>query len=485
MGGIIILNVSILNKILKNSIVIKSGIWYITTEFLVKGIGLITIPIFTRLLSVEEFGIVSVYKTLAAVFGILASLYIYSSIGTAINDFKNNFRSFLSSILFLSLISFTTQFILIYSFKQNLSKLFNVRPKILMLSISSGYLNSIIIFFIMIKVFERKYKQKTLINLIDILLNTGLSILLLTTIKNNKYLGRIYGELLSKILLSSILFLAIIFKGKKIVWLKAWKYSLSISIPLILSGISGVILIQFDRIIIQKILNSEKVGLYSYSYTLGIIPTIFSGAMNLAWVPWFYDKMYKNKKVEILKKIPYYNELYVVLLLLIFMLVPELGLIMAPKQYYASLIILPIITTSYYMQFLYTIYVNFAFFYKKTGSISIGTFLAGLINIILNIWLIPIFGYEVAALTTLISYFFLLLFHTLNVKYHLKDNTISAKYIFSWAFLIIVLSLIQYYISKRFGMFSLTERISRIVIFGSFGIIVITRLYKRLKHYLK
>ncbi|APT73027.1 hypothetical protein BG95_04140 [Thermosipho sp. 1063] len=113
------------------------------------------------------------------------------------------------------------------------------------------------------------------------------------------------------------------------------------------------------------------------------------------------------------------------------------------------------------------------------------TFLAGLINILLNIWLIPISGYEVAALTTLISYFFLLLFHALNVKYYLKDNTISARYMFSWAFLMIALSLIQYYISKRFGMFSLTERISRIVIFGGFGIIVITRLYKRMKHYLK
>ncbi|WP_129408565.1 polysaccharide biosynthesis C-terminal domain-containing protein [Marinitoga lauensis] len=150
--------------------------------------------------------------------------------------------------------------------------------------------------------------------------------------------------------------------------------------------------------------------------------------------------MYENKRREINTKSKYYNEIYVIILSLIFIIVPELGLIMAPKSYNSSLTIISIIVASYYMQFLYTIYVNFAFFYKKTGSISIGTLLAGIINIILNILLIPKFGYEIAAITTLISYFFLLFFHVLNVRYNLKDKTISARYIFSWAILIIVMS---------------------------------------------
>lgn len=98
---------------------------------------------------------------------------------------------------------------------------------------------------------------------------------------------------------------------------------------------------------------------------------------------------------------------------------------------------------------------------------------------ILNILLIPIFGYEIAAITTLISYFFLLLFHALNVRINLKDKTISAKYIFSWAFLVIALSLIHYYVSKYFGMFSLAERISRMMIFGLLGFITSLKLYKK------
>ncbi|WP_459997235.1 oligosaccharide flippase family protein, partial [Marinitoga arctica] len=134
-----------------------------------------------------------------------------------------------------------------------------------------------------------------LLSLINALLNVVLSIWLLLIIENNKYIGRIYGDLLSKLILSSILFLIIVIKGKKLLWPKAWKYSLLIGVPLILHNLSGIVLTQFDRLAIQKIIGAEKVGLYSYAYTLGMIPLIILGATNLAWVPWFYDRMYENK----------------------------------------------------------------------------------------------------------------------------------------------------------------------------------------------
>ncbi|WP_448377140.1 hypothetical protein, partial [Fervidobacterium sp.] len=184
------------------------------------------------------------------------------------------------------------------------------------------------------------------------------------------------------------------------------------------------------------------------------------------------------KEVEL--KSRYYNEVFLLFLCLMYITIPELGIIMAPRTYSASLVIIPVIISSYYIQFLYTLYVNFAFFYKKTGSISVGTALAGIANIVFNILLIPKFGYKVAAITTLASYFLLLLFHALNVRYNLKDRTLSARYIFSNGFLIIVLSFIQHSISRRFCMFSTAERISRLAIFGGLSLIVLMRLYKKL-----
>lgn len=462
----------------------KAGIWYISTDFLLKGSVFITIPIYTRLLNLEEYGIVSVYTAFVSIFMIIIGLDLHASIGTGLYDFKDNKDSFLSSILFLSFLSFILFFTIGFTGKNYFSKIFNVKSKVFYLSIIGGYLAFIINFFSNIKVFEKDYKKKSLISLINAFSNIGLSILLLLIISEEKYLGRIYGDLFSKLFLALILFIAIISKGKKLIWLKAWKYSLIIGVPLILHNLSGIILSQFDRLAIQKIINSESVGLYSYAYNLGMVPLIVLGALNLAWIPWLYEKMYSKENKEINIKSRYYNEFFLIFLSLTYILIPELGLFMAPNNYNTSLIIIPIIITSYYMQFLYSLFATFAFYYKKTLSISIGTFLAGAINILLNIFLIPKYGYEIAALTTLISYFFLLVFHFLNVKYNLKDNTLSARYMFSYAFLIILLGIIQYLISKRFGMFSIIERSSRIIIFGIFALVIGINLYKKFKPFM-
>ena len=473
-----------LNRI-SESTTIKSGIWYTITDFILKGMAFITIPIYTRLLNLEEYGIVSVYMTFVSIFMIITGLDLHASIGTGINDFKKDKNKFLSSVLFLSFLSFAIFFVIGYVGKDYFSKVVNIKSNVFILAIISGYLTFVITFYNMIKVFEKDYKKKSLISLINASLNIALSVMLLLIITNNKYLGRIYGDLFSKLFLALILFMVIISKGRKLIWLKAWKYSLMIGLPLILHNLSGIILAQFDRLAIQKIIDSESVGLYSYAYNLGMVPLIVLGALNLAWVPWFYEKMYNTEGKEVNIKSRYYNEFFLVLLCLMFILIPELGLIMAPSSYNASLVIIPIIITSYYMQFLYTLYVNFAFFYKKTGSISLGTVLAGTINIVLNVLLIPKYGYEIAAITTLVSYFFLLLFHALNVRYNLKDKTISARYMFSNAFLIILLGMIQYLISKKFGMFSVAERSSRIIIFGIFSFVIGIKLYKEFKHLLK
>ncbi|WP_081440584.1 oligosaccharide flippase family protein [Thermotoga petrophila] len=296
---------------------------------------------------------------------------------------------------------------------------------------------------------------------------------------SEKFLGRVYGDVLTKTAISVVLFLIIVIRGKRLICVETWKYSLRIGLPVILHNLAGVILVQFDRFVIQDMIGPRAVGLYSYAYNLAMAPLIILGATNLAWVPWFYDKMALNEKEDIRNKSKIYNELFLLSLIVIYITIPWLGLIMAPKTYYQSLNILPIVIASYYMQFLYTLYVNFAFYFKRTLSVAVGTVLSGVINIVLNILLVPIFGYEVAALTTLISYFLLLTFHYINVRFFLKDETLSARYVFNWAFVIISISIFHYLISINFGMFSLQEILARIILFGIVGLYVIIKIYER------
>ena len=46
-----------------NKRAIKSGVWYIINNLVTKGLGIITIPIFSRVLTQEEYGIVNNFQS--------------------------------------------------------------------------------------------------------------------------------------------------------------------------------------------------------------------------------------------------------------------------------------------------------------------------------------------------------------------------------------------------------------------------------------
>ena len=82
----------------------------------------------------------------------------------------------------------------------------------------------------------------------------------------------------------------------------------------------------------------------------------------------------------------------------------------------------------YIFQFIYSLYVNIEFYHKKQKNIAIGTIIAAIINIVLNFVFIPIFGYVVAAYTTLIGYFCLLIIHFLFVRKMKCTNWYDTKF---------------------------------------------------------
>ena len=68
---------------------VKASIAFFIASLITKGIGYITTPLFTRLLSAEEFGQVSVYLTWMQVFGIVAMFCLsYGVFNNGMVDFS-------------------------------------------------------------------------------------------------------------------------------------------------------------------------------------------------------------------------------------------------------------------------------------------------------------------------------------------------------------------------------------------------------------
>lgn len=397
-----------------NSKALKSGIWYTISNFLTKSIGIITTPIFTRMLSHEEFGLYNHYTSWLAVFTILVTLNLDSTFISARYDYEKKFDEYIFSSLSLSTISAFFWIVL-----------FNVFGGLAVthLGLRRIYINCMMIYLLflpavnMFQARERykfEYKISVLLSCI-ITIGTALLSVILVLSMPDRLQGRIFGSAIPTVIVGIILFLYLLKKGKT-VKIEYWKYALPICLPFIPHLLSLTVLNTVDRIMITNICGAEDNALYSLAYTCSSVVTILLTSLNTAFSPWLGEKLHENKIDEIRAFSRKYMAIFAVLALGIMLISPEIILILGGKSYMDAMYVMPPVMLGCVCQFLYTMFVNVEQFKKKTIGMAIASVSAAALNYGLNYFFIPKYGYIAAAYTTLASFLWLLIAHMFLVR---------------------------------------------------------------------
>lgn len=418
---------------------------YLIAELFNKGIVFITIPVFTYLLSPEDYGTLSIYTTLVSISIILLGLNMHTSVQRRFHETDNDFREFLgTNVLFL--VSFNIIFIIIlYLIKNEIASFLSISNDIFIYAVISGFLGVFLqIELSFLQTSQQSQKYAFILVAKNTLLTFG-AILWIYTLEKNRYLGRIYSELF----VMTFMFLIVIrdllknynFRFK----IKHIQYSLNYGLPLALGSMSGLIMLFSDRIIINQLLGSHETGLYSFAFNVGMIMNVIVTSFSNAWLPIFYKFMNNEDYNSIQNSATNYSKIIFLLTLILVLFNKEIVMIMANEKYYSALIIVPIIVLSFSVVYIYILFSNYALYRKKTGLIALFTSIAAVVNIAINYRFIPEYGYIVAAWSTLISYLLLLILHYLNAKFILKERTIQiSNILINFLLLISIIILYSY-----------------------------------------
>jgi O-antigen/teichoic acid export membrane protein len=208
-------------------------------------------------------------------------------------------------------------------------------------------------------------------------------------------------------------------------------------------------------------------------------------AINNSYVPWFYGAI-KEKKWEDSKKVANgISLLMAVLLLGIIWLAPEVIYIMAGKSYYEAVWVVPPVAMSLLLLFYAQLFINTAFYYEKKGFLVWASIWSALLNIVLNVLLIPWIGYIAAGYTTFVSYIVFALLNYWGARKHVKSE-IDMRCLYDLKTLILIFA---GFVLLSFGAMALYSVfvIRYIVIAVALGIVVWKReiLIKYLKMFKK
>ena len=379
--------------------------------------GLILIPILTKTLGADAYGIWSVIMVTISLLSPLALLGLTSAMIRFLaaekdkRSIQEGFYSVIFIVFFAGLIISLIVFLLADSFAITILKDISAAPLIKIASVvillQALDLASLEFF----RAFGRMKKYSGLM-LLQTVAEVGF--VAYFVLAGFGLFGAVVSLVISRgiVLLigASYIFKEIGFRLPKFYGLEDY---LKFGLPLVPTAMLGWITSSSDRYLIGFFSSSQMVGIYSAAYNIGMMIGFFGAPLQIILFPTI-SKLYEEGKEQEMKTYLAYSLKYFLLFTIpslfgLCILSRQILLIMTRPEFVAQgLLILPIVAVGALFFGLYgAIFAWILIVAKRTRLIFILVSFSALINLFLNILFIPVYGIIAAAITTLIAYFIL------------------------------------------------------------------------------
>lgn len=434
--------IKLASKIKKIPVEVKSATVYTFSTLFSRGLAIITVPIFTRLMSTSQIGIVNLYNSWYSMISAIATLSLTSGgYVVALREYENDRNGYQSSVLSLTSIIAVLLAITYFVNPTFWSRVLGL-PKGLIVLMLIGFLFAPARdFWLARQRYEYKYKLSGIVMMGSALLASVLSILVVVKLSKIDVTivaeGRLYSNYIIIYGVSAVIWIYTFFKGRTFVNKEYWKLSLALSLPLVGYSISSQILTVSDRMMISQMIDNSAVGIYSTLYTVSSLSLLVWQAVHSSFVPYIFRNIEKDNS-GIKRVSAQLMTFYAVVAILMTFLAPEIVKILATKEYYEAIYIMPPIAAGVFFTSFANLYSDIAVYYKKTKYVMYPAIIAAVSNLVLNYIFINLYGYMAAAYTTLFSYILFALFQGIWARKICKEHGIKTGTIYNDKFMIML-----------------------------------------------
>ncbi|MBM3420284.1 MAG: lipopolysaccharide biosynthesis protein [Bacteroidetes bacterium] len=214
-----------------------------------------------------------------------------------------------------------------------------------------------------------------------------------------------------------LMLMPVIFSAKIVFSWRVWREMTGYSFPLLIGGLAGSMNDVLDKILLRRLTTDVDglavTGQYGAGYKIAVLMSLFIQMFRFAAEPFFFEKASKH---DARKTYAFVMRHFVIVALIIFI---AINVFLPVVQYFVgpmlrqAVVVVPIVSFGY---LLYGIYLNLSVWYKVNDMTRFGAYFTisgALITVIINVTLIPVYGYMASAwahvacygLMVLLSYF--------------------------------------------------------------------------------
>ena len=385
---------------------ISKEIKFLLTHSSIYGVGTIVsqlvafimLPVYTRFLTPKDYGILELINITTGIIGIVVTIGIARALSRYYYEFETQREqnkvvsttyitySSIALCCILLLLSLTDFFAAIILDSKQYSYFF----KINFINLALGGLIDIGLMYLRITKKPFVYISITITRLIMLL---SLNILFIVFLKKG-VLGIFYSTLITRIVFSIIITVAILIRTNLRFSLSLSFDMLKFSLPLIPATLANTMINQSDKYFVRYFFTIADTGIYSLARKLGnTVHLLLTMPFMMTYMPRRFEIMNKPDAQHIYAKVfKYYCAVTVFVGLAISVLIPEILVIMTTPEFYAAGKYVPLIVLSMII-FGFKYHFEFGILWsKKTKYYAYINIVTAVINLYLNFILIPLYG---------------------------------------------------------------------------------------------
>lgn len=377
---------------------------YLVATLINASIPFLLLPVLTRYLTPEEYGVVAVFQVWCSLLAVLCGLNTYGAATRKNYDYDEPDKymgDYISACVAILLISSVIIGLSLLPFLSFLSTALGLSA----VWILAGLVFAVGNFLVQLRLRQWQVRKRPVkygqFQIGLSVLNAGISLLLVVVLTMGVS-GRLIG-ITSAMLLFGCIGAILLWRDKLLVC--SWrpdliKDALAFSVPLLPHFVGGFLLLTVDRAVIGSVLGLEAAGHYMVAVQLALALNLLLQSLHKAYVPWLFERLKRDiaeEKKRIIRGSYVYFVALIAIALIAFVIGKPVLIVIAGATYAPAGDIIGWLVLAQAIRGMYYVVSSYLMYAKKTQQISLITIVSGAINIGLLLILLDAYGLMGAA----------------------------------------------------------------------------------------
>lgn len=398
----------------------STAVWYLGGAAAIQLVNFLAQPVFALLMTPGEWGTTATYVFWMTAFGLVIGFQAQSALNNVRTTYgEARLGAYIAAVVPWYVVPVGVLVVAIGVAPDFWSRTLGLSSGYLLLAVGNGILFAVTAMAMGHALTLGKRQSYLALSITSTLLPLALGLVLVLLMPSERAFARILGYLFGSALVSLVVVLRLR-RVRPVRDRALLLFGLAIAVPLLCHEVLFLVMNQSNRVFLSTLVDSEAAGVFAFAFGVGNISVVAATAVNSAWTPWYFTHTQSEENDRVRRTGSQLVLLFGTAMAALALISPEGLRLITRSAYWDGALVVPVLIVAGHFLLVFNISANYAIYVRRTPLVLLVSATGCVLNLVLNITLIPRWTIVGAAIASLAATAWLAVAMTLLSRFHLR-----------------------------------------------------------------